>query len=148
METAHRASFMSHLFLDTNILVDAISNREPYSAWAYAVLQEAELGTSMLYTTATSVSTCWYVLRLNGSRSEHRMAISKLLTLVRVIPISHEAFQNALEATEFNDVEDAAQYFAALEFSLIDAIITRNVKDFIPSKIRVCTAEEWIRWKG
>ncbi len=136
---------MTHLFLDTNILVDAISNREPHSAWAYAVLQQAEQGTTRLYTTATSVSTCWYVLRLNGSRSEHRMAISKLLTLVRIIPISHEAFDNALQHTEFKDVEDAAQYFAALEFNLIDAILTRNVKDFSASKIRVCTAEEWIQ---
>lgn len=138
---------MSHLFLDTNILVDAIANREPHAMWAYAILQQAEQGSSHLYTTATSVSTCWYVLRLNGSRSEHRMAISKLLTLVRIIPISHEAFQSALEATEFKDVEDAAQYFAALEFNGIDAILTRNVKDFNPSKIRVCTAEEWIRGK-
>jgi len=135
---------MNHLFLDTNILVDAISNREPYSEWAYKVLQKAEQGSCHLYTTATSVSTCWYVLRLNGNRSEHRMAISKLLTLVRIIPISHEAFQNAIDHTEFKDVEDAAQYFAALEFDIIDAIITRNVKDFIPSKIRVCTAEEWV----
>lgn len=136
---------MTNLFLDTNILLDAIANREPHAVWAYAVLQDAERGNCRLHTTATSMSTCWYVLRGQGQRAEHRDALSKLMTLVRIIPISHEAFQNALESTEFKDVEDAAQYFAAMEFERIDAILTRNVKDFIPSKIRVCTAEEWIQ---
>lgn len=138
---------MSHLFLDTNILLDAIANREPHARWAYAVLQDAERGDCRLHTTSTSMSTCWYVLRGKGARAEHRDALSKLMTLVRILPISHEAFRNALESTEFTDVEDATQYFAALEFNGIDAILTRNVKDFIPSKIRVCTAEEWIRGK-
>jgi len=135
---------VNHLFLDTNILLDAIANREPHSAWAYAVLQQAEQGLCLLYTTATSVSTCWYVLRLNANRAEHRRAISELLTLVRIIPISHEAFLHALNDTDIKDVEDAAQYYAALELNRIDAIITRNVKDFTGSKIRVCTAEEWV----
>ena len=45
----------------------------------------------------------------------------------------------------FKYFEDALQYFAAVNKGNIDAIITRNVKDFKTSEIGVLTPESYVR---
>jgi len=46
--------------------------------------------------------------------------------------------------SDFEDLEDAVQYFAAKEQNM-DIIITRNKKDFILSKIKVLTPAEFLK---
>ena len=45
----------------------------------------------------------------------------------------------------FNDFEDALQNFAAIKSGFIDAIITRNVKDYFKSDIGILTPEGYIK---
>jgi len=59
-----------------------------------------------------------------------------------VIPVSEKAFDKALNS-HIHDFEDAMQYFAALEIK-VNAIITRNKKDFKNAKIPVLTAKEFL----
>ena len=47
------------------------------------------------------------------------------------------------EFEEFNDFEDALQYYTAIK-AKADIIITRNGKDFTASKLPVMTAAEYI----
>jgi predicted nucleic acid-binding protein len=44
--------------------------------------------------------------------------------------------------SEFKDFEDAIQYYTAESNSKLDAIVTRNTKDFKLSKISVLTPDE------
>jgi predicted nucleic acid-binding protein len=46
-------------------------------------------------------------------------------------------------ASEFKDFEDAIQYYVALS-NEIDAIITRNKRDYKVSKLPLLTAEECV----
>jgi predicted nucleic acid-binding protein len=46
-------------------------------------------------------------------------------------------------SSDFNDFEDAIQYYTALENN-INTIITRNKKDFKTSKLPVLTAKEYL----
>jgi hypothetical protein len=46
-------------------------------------------------------------------------------------------------ASQFRDFEDALQYYSALT-AKVDAIITRNAKDFANSKLPVMTAGEYL----
>lgn len=48
-------------------------------------------------------------------------------------------------ASEFLDFEDGLQYFSAVKVKSIEAIITRNTKDFKPSLIPVLTPAQFLR---
>ena len=45
--------------------------------------------------------------------------------------------------SEFDDFEDAMQYYSALKVNA-DVIITRNIKDFAKSKITVMTTSDFL----
>ena len=49
--------------------------------------------------------------------------------------------------SKFKDFEDALQNFAAIKSGIIDAILTRNGKDFKNSDIAVFTPEDYIKIK-
>jgi predicted nucleic acid-binding protein len=65
--------------------------------------------------------------------------------LVRVLPMDDKIIDLSLDA-DFNDFEDAIQYYTALENDL-DLILTRNLKDFKTSKLPVLTASEYLSSK-
>jgi hypothetical protein len=46
--------------------------------------------------------------------------------------------------SKFTDFEDALQYFSAVNSNKIDAIITRNIKDFKKSALPVFTPNEFL----
>ena len=48
-----------------------------------------------------------------------------------------------MQASQFNDFEDAMQYYTAVK-AKADVIITRNGKDFAASKLPVMTATEYL----
>jgi len=54
-----------------------------------------------------------------------------------------QALQN-----NFSDYEDSVQYSTALAINNIDAIITRNVKDYRYSAIAVMTPLNFLKMKG
>jgi hypothetical protein len=47
--------------------------------------------------------------------------------------------------SDFKDFEDALQIFSAVFFGEIEAIITRNIKDYKRSEIGVLTPESFVK---
>ena len=74
---------------------------------------------------------------------EVRKILRKFKVLVNVLPLDDKISDLALNS-EFNNFEDAIQYFTAIENDQ-DLIISRNQQDFKESKIPVMTAEEFIK---
>lgn len=136
---------MKNLFVDTNILIDILARREPYHREAIRLFEQADNKLVRLYTTATSVTTAWYMLVKYGDTRVARNAITGLLNHVNIIPISQRAVEMALRS-DFRDLEDGVQHFAALESGNMDAIITRNLRDYRHSLIRVCTAGDFLEF--
>ena len=54
---------MTKVFLDTNIIVDLISDRKPFSKYAIEIFQKAEEGKLKLYTSSHSLATTHYLLK-------------------------------------------------------------------------------------
>ncbi len=136
---------MKNLFVDTNILIDILARREPYHREAIRLFEQADNKLVRLYTTATSVTTAWYMLVKYGDTRVARNAITGLLNHVNIIPISQRAVEMAIRS-DFRDLEDGVQHFAALESGNMDAIITRNLRDYRHSLIRVCTAGDFLEF--
>ena len=62
--------------------------------------------------------------------------------LFKNLPLNDKIIQLAI-ASDFNDFEDAIQYYTALENN-ITTLITRDLKDFKKASIKVMSSEEYL----
>lgn len=129
------------LFLDTNILIDLIANRAPFSKWAISIFKDAKKGKWQLFTSSASILTTYYIIeKQNGSKNAKRI-LKILLNRVEIQDLTKLELQTAL-TTDFKDYEDSVQHECAKLCKKIDFIITRNKKDFKNSLIDVLSSEE------
>lgn len=133
---------MKNIFLDTNVLIDLFAQREPFFEPMLKVLSLAESGEIKVNVSAISFVNMHYVLVKIENEKVVREKLSKLSSLVTVLPIDEKIISLSL-ASNFDDFEDATQYYSAL-VSKSDVIVTRNKKDFKNSMIPVFRAEEYI----
>ena len=54
---------MKRIFLDTNIIVDLIADRKPFSKYAIQLFQKAEQNEVELFTSSHSIATTHYLLK-------------------------------------------------------------------------------------
>lgn len=99
------------------------------------------------YITPVICSNLYYLLR---QRAPHEKVIDRmklLLSITDVLVMDKEVVFQALNSG-FSDFEDALQNFSAIKPGNIDAIITRNVKDFKNSAIGALTPENYLKTIG
>lgn len=134
---------MKHFLLDTNVVIDFLTDRRPFSLLAAKLFDYSEKGKIKLYITAVSYNNTYYVVKKLTSHKETIKILKGLENLAETIDTTRIAIKNALDS-EFKDFEDAIQYFSAKTNKKIDAIITRNVSDFKLSKLPILTTDEAI----
>ncbi len=133
-----------HILLDTNIILDLLSARTPFSDEAKSLFTLVEKGRIQAYVSALTIANVYYIMsRHLKNEEEVRRVIRKLLLLVKPLELDEKIIRLALES-EFKDMEDAIQYYTALENGL-QIVITRNLKDFRQSTLPVMTAGDYIR---
>jgi predicted nucleic acid-binding protein len=130
------------LFVDSDIILDLLLKRQPFFPPTVRLFLLVQDGDVKGYTSPLVFSNLAYVLRKHISPEEVRPALSKLRALLRVIPIDDKILDMAL-ASSFKDFEDAIQYHAALAFG-VDAILTRNKKDYKTSTLPIFSAKEYV----
>lgn len=132
------------ILLDTNILIDYISLRPPFSEDAKAILKlcmEKQIDGCIA---AHSVMNAFYILRKDLTSDERRDALSDLCDLLTVVGIDKAKIITALENDKFTDVEDCLQSECAKAFSA-DYIVTRNVGDFRNSAVPAILPDEFLK---
>ena len=88
-------------------------------------------------TSAKSVTDIYYLAhRLTHSDVETRKILSKLFTLFHLLDTTSLDCRKAI-SSEIGDYEDAIMVETAIR-SEIDCIVTRNVKDYTKSSVKVC----------
>lgn len=127
------------IFLDTNIVIDYLSKREPYAADALAVFSLSPRQ-NQLCISALSFTTIFYVLRKHFEREMLLNMLEDLHSLIEVLPTDENIISLAIHSN-FHDFEDAVQYYTALAGNS-DVIVTRNPKDFTKSIIPIYTPSE------
>lgn len=132
---------MNKFFLDTNILVDLIADRKPFSKYAVEIFQKAEEGKIELFTSSHSIATTHYLLKKYLVEKDLREVLYNLLDYLTVIAVDTDILKKGLLSSH-KDFEDSVQIFCASAVENIDSIITRNVKDFKGSEIKVMTPDE------
>ena len=132
---------MRQFFLDTNVVFDYLGRREPNGAAAATLFQAAHEGRVTLHVASVSFSHAFYTLRKQFGAQPAREALRKLTRLVRVVAVDERVVQAALDS-EFADVEDAMQYFAALGVPNLTAIVTGDPKGFKAGDVLVISPIE------
>ena len=85
-----------------------------------------------------------YILLQSKRPEEAKLILRKLKLIVQVLSLDEKIVGLSLNDNDFKDYEDALQYFTALENG-VDAIITRNLKDFQKAKLPVMTASQFLK---
>ncbi len=134
---------MKKLFLDTNIIVDLIADRKPFSKYAIQIFQKAELKEIELFTSSHSIATTHYLLKKYLAEKELRDVLYNLLDYITVIAVDVDILKKGLRSNH-KDFEDSIQILCASSIEKIDCIVTRNTKDFKASEIPAFNPDEII----
>lgn len=129
-------------FVDTNVLIDFMAEREGFYPAAAALFELAANGQIALTYSALTVANAFYILRKRYSDTELAEAFEMQQTVVAVCGVSAQDVTKAL-ADRWSDGEDSIQYQSALS-AHVDVILTRNSADFQRSSIPAMTPEDFL----
>ena len=132
---------MKKVFLDTNIIVDLIADRKPFSKYSIEIFKKAEEKKIKLFTSSHSIATTHYLLKKYLEEKILRDVLYNLLDYVTVIAVDTDVLKKGLRS-KHKDFEDSIQILCASTIEKIDCIVTRNTKDFRDSEILVLAPEE------
>jgi predicted nucleic acid-binding protein len=133
---------MEKVFVDTDIILDLLSEREPFYMHSATLFSMADKREIKLFVSSLSFANLNYMLSRQYSADQARKKLSKFKTLVTVLAADDKIIDLAL-SSDFKDFEDGIQYFTSIE-NRIKIIVTRNLRDFKTSEIPVMTAEQFL----
>lgn len=135
---------MKNLFLDTNIIIDLLGDRKPFSTSAASLFNLGEKGVVNLYISALSYSNIYYVLRKDYSHKEMIIILKDIELILKTLDVTEQIISQSIQS-DFKDFEDSIQYYTSLSNKKIEAIITRNVKDYKKSELAILTPDEALK---
>ncbi|MFW6326725.1 MAG: type II toxin-antitoxin system VapC family toxin [Bacteroidota bacterium] len=134
---------MKKLFVDTNIVIDLLSRREPFFKEAATLFSLADKKQIELTISSLTIANTSYALLSQMDSIKAKSTLRKLRLIVTILPLDDKIIGLALNDETFSDFEDGLQYFTAIENGQ-DLIITRNLKDYKISSLPVMTAKQFI----
>ena len=131
------------LLFDTNVVLDVLLDREPFSTRMAFLFSKVEKGELSGYLCATTITTIHYLASKAVGANEAKAEIGKLLNLFEIAPVNRPVLEAALQS-KFPDFEDAVVHEAAQHVGA-HGIVTRDVRGFKQATISVYSPEELIQ---
>jgi predicted nucleic acid-binding protein len=130
------------IFLDVNVILDVLADREPWVEASAAVLGLCEIDEIEGVVAAHSITTLYYLTTKHLNRKKATSAMVDLLKLVSVAAVDQDVILKAI-SLGWADLEDAVQGVCALE-SGADFVITRDAGVFDSLSIPAVTPSEFL----
>ncbi len=132
------------ILVDTNIIIDTLTGREPFRESAEQIFMLAANQIEDIYITASSATDIYYLVRKHLHNTEQsKNTMSKLYQLFGILDVTANDCQDAL-LLDMKDYEDAVISCCAKR-NQMDYIVTRNMKDYEHSKVKVLLPEELLK---
>ena len=131
------------ILFDTNVILDVMLLREPFSQSSTLLLAAVENKNLEGYICPTTITTIHYLYSKVKGNKEAKKQIKGLLQIFKVSQIDKVTLESALES-KFEDYEDSVLHESALRKGL-DGIVTRNAKDFRNSKLPIYDPDELLK---
>ena len=135
---------MTDIFIDTDVIIDFLIDREPHSREAAIIFTLIEQKKLKGYVSSLTVGNLYYVLRKIESHNKVIAKLDSISRLLTILKVDQQIIKFAI-ASGFPDFEDSIQYNCALNYKKIDVLITRNIKDYKGSQIPVMTPAIYLK---
>jgi predicted nucleic acid-binding protein len=135
---------MTDIFIDTDVIIDFLIDREPHSREAAIIFTLIEQKKLKGYVSSLTFSNLYYVLRKIESHNKVIAKLDSISRLLTILKVDQQIIKFAI-ASGFPDFEDSIQYNCALDYKKIDVLITRNIKDYKGSQIPVMTPAVYLK---
>ena len=135
---------MDKVLIDSDVILDALLDRKPFSEYATQILSMCETGEINGFLTPVIYSNLYYLLRRIAKHEKVIEKLKQLLKITKVLTMDQQVVKNALDSG-FLDFEDALQNYSAINHNNIDLILTRNLKDYKNSELGIFTPETYIK---
>jgi len=135
---------MTDLFIDTDVIIDFLIDRKPYSREAAILFTLIEQKKLRGYSSSLTFSNLYYILRKVQTHNKVISKLDSLSKILNILKVEEQTIKNAINSG-FTDFEDSIQYFCARDNRRISVIITRNTKDYRNSEIPVMTPGDYLK---
>ena len=133
------------ILVDTNVIIDALTSREPWNESAEKIFIMAANNIVDMYITASSTTDIYYLVRKHLHNAETaRQVMGKLYSLVGILEVKEEDCVDAL-VSPITDYEDAVVEQVARRTG-VECIVTRNQKDYEPGLTKVFLPDDFIQF--
>ena len=134
------------LFVDSDVVIDYFTDRELHANSASELFELNEQGIIKIYLSAVSINNIYYIVRRFLGRKKTIEVVELLTEMTEIVGTTKKEIIEALK-NNFSDYEDSVQYSSALTIKKLDAIITRNIKDYRNSSIAIMTPLNFLKMK-
>jgi predicted nucleic acid-binding protein len=128
--------------VDTNVVLDLLLAREPFVKAAVDIFCLVEASRIEACLCATTFTTIDYLLTRSLPVSDSREALGRLIRLFDIAPVNRAVIEHAL-SSRMEDFEDAVLAEAGC-LAGATCIVTRDVKDFAQSGLKVFEPDEFL----
>lgn len=133
---------MDRLFLDANVVIDLLGEREPYYQSAAIIATQADEGKLQIIVSALTFSTTFYILAKFEKKKDVKEKMRKFKVIAETANLTDMIIDKGLSSS-FSDFEDSLQYYSAIAKGC-HIFITRNAKDFKFADIPVLSPDEYL----
>ena len=132
---------MKKVFIDTNVLIDFILEREgaKNAADILQLGEEKKIRTAASFLTMANTA---YIIRKSRTQTELYALLADLSDMIEILPMDERQFKDALDRPA-SDFEDVLQYECAKAHGC-DVIVTRNSRHFPFAQISVLSPAEFL----
>jgi predicted nucleic acid-binding protein len=130
------------ILVDTNILLDVLTQRRPFfqdSARVWSLIHD---GLFEGYVSAISVNNLYYIVRKLRDKKTAEFFVDDLLRDFEVVSLTKSIFKQA-RTVAAKDFEDSIQYFSAIQEGC-EILLTRNKKDFPAAGLQILNPSEFL----
>lgn len=121
------------VLIDTNVILDVLCARADFLEDSSKVWKYCEINKIEGYISALSIPNIVYILRKELTPEKTQEIINQLFLIFKVADLKSDDLKKAA-AMKTSDYEDALQMVCANRIKT-DFIITRNIRDFMSSKV-------------
>jgi predicted nucleic acid-binding protein len=134
---------MIKTLVDTDVTLDFVIQRQPFFVEADEIFLRCSNGEFEAYICDITPINIFYIGRKELGRDKTIRAIDDLLKITKICTVNLTILQSAL-TSQITDYEDAVQHECAAQENL-DAIVTRNAKDYKNATVKVYSPKEFLQ---
>lgn len=132
------------ILVDTNVIIDALTGREPFREAAEQIFMLAANQIEDMFITASSATDIYYLIRKHlHDADQAKNTMSKLYELFHILDVTSNDCREAL-SSGVKDYEDAVVASCA-DRTRMDYIVTRNIKDYEHSKVKALLPDKLLK---